>query len=337
MHPGTDAQTPEPDGLPPDIAGVVAVYLGTFAPRHDLHNRWDARAGHYVIPHDHSSAEGCTGRDDDGCPTARLTAGIVWHAFQHRGTVGAYHPGADGYTNVGVIDIDRDDGADIAAGIARTFGAAGLGAYIEPSREGRAHLWLSGPMLPARVWTFALLAGMTASGYPATTATDLARRHGIELRPDGSGGYGKAMRLPGMVNPKDGKRYPMLAPDGSPLGTKVAEWLGAIEQATDDAVVTLAEQHRLPEPEPIRRERSAAARDFERDTDAISILAALGITQAAPGRSVRCPFHDDRRASLAIARDGRRVWCHSPGCRAHGDNGRGLGVVELALAVVGAA
>jgi len=339
MGPGAHADPPDGDGVPPDIDGILAVYLGTFAPRLDLHNRWDARSGHYVIPHDHGSAASCTGRDDDECPTAPLTTAVVWGAFRHRGTVGAYHPGADGLTNIGAVDLDRDDGEPVALALAAKLGAAGICAYIEPSREGRAHLWVPGPMLPARVWTLALLAAANAAGYQATTATDLARRHGIELRPDGSGGYGKALRLPGMVNPKDGKRYPMLAPDGSPLGAKVSEWLGAIDQASTDAIITLAEQHRMPEPEPepIRRRRHPAGHRGDDGPDIIAILAALGVPNPNPGRSVRCPFHDDRRASLAIARDGRRVWCHSPGCAAHGDNGRGLGTADLARTVAGAA
>lgn len=335
MRPGTDANQPADGGMPPGTDGILAVYLATFAPRLDVHNRWDARAGHYVIPYMHGNAKGCTGATDDGCPTAPLTVAVVWDAFQTRGTVGAYHPGADGMTHIGVLDLDRDDGATIAATIAAKLGADGVPAYIEPSREGRAHLWVPGPMLPARVWTLALLAAANAAGYRANSAGELARSHGIELRPDGSGGYGKAMRLPGMVNPKDDKRYPMLAPDGSPLGAKVPEWLGAIDQASDDAIVTLAERAPREPVQPIR-ERSDAARRFEQDTDVITILAALGLPNAQPGRSIRCPFHDDRRASMSIARDGRRVWCKSPGCIAHAD-GRGLGAADLALALRGAA
>jgi hypothetical protein len=337
MQAGNGTQPRDDAGPPPNEDGILAVYLGTFAPRLDLHNRWDARAGHYVIPKGHRSAQGCTGRDDDTCPTAPLTPAVAWDAMRARGTVGAYHPGADGTTNVGVVDLDRDDGGTIAACIAALVAPAGICAYIEPSREGRAHLWVPGPVLPQRVWTLALLAAVNAAGYQATNPTDLHRRHGIELRPDGTAGYGRAMRLPGMTHPKDGKRYPLLAPDGGSMGRTMREWLLAIEPASADAIVGLAEQHRQPEPEPIRRERSAARQTFERDTDVITILAALGIPNAQPGRTIRCPLHDDRRASMSIARDGRRVWCHSAGCPAHGEQGRGLGPADLALAVRGAA
>lgn len=336
MRPGTDANQPADGGMPPGTDGILAVYLATFAPRLDVHNRWDARAGHYVIPYMHGNAKGCTGATDDGCPTAPLTVAAVWDAFQTRGTVGAYHPGADGMTHIGVLDLDRDDGATIAATIAAKLGADGVPAYIEPSREGRAHLWVPGPMLPARVWTLALLAAANGAGYQATSAGELARTHGIELRPDGSGGYGKAMRLPGMVNPKDGKRYPMLAPDGSPLGTKVAEWLGAIDQASADSILTLAERCPQPEPEPIRPGRSSSYRRADDGPDVSAILAGLGVRNPQPGRSVRCPFHDDRNASMSIAHHGRWVWCHSPGCIAHAD-GRGLAAADLARIGAGAA
>jgi len=48
----------------------------------------------------------------------------------------------------------------------------------------------------------------------------------------------------------------------------------------------------------------------------------LGVENAAPGRTIRCPCHDDRAPSLSIARDDSRVWCHAPSCDLSAD-GRG--------------
>ncbi len=341
MQAGNGTQPRDDAGPPPNEDGILAVYLGTFAPRTDIHNI--ARAGNYVIPKSHGSAQGCTGRDDDECDPEPLTTGIVWRALRQRGAVGAYHPGADGSTHIGAIDVDRDDGMTVARAIATQMGAHGVRAYIEPSRDGqRAHLWVPGPVLPARVWTLALLAAVNDAGHRADTAGELAREHDIELRPDGSGGYGKALRLPGMTHPVTGTRFPLLAPDGGPLGDgkpghvidAIAEWMGAIEPASVDGIIALAERAPQPKPEPIRPTRSRRRDDDE--PDILAILAALGVQNPQPGRSVKCPFHGDRRASMSIARDGLRVWCHAPACIVHAD-GRGMGPRDLAQMLAGAA
>ncbi len=61
-----------------------------------------------------------------------------------------------------------------------------------------------------------------------------------------------------------------------------------------------------------------------------------GVEQATPGRSVRCPAHDDRSPSLSIARDDLRAWCHAPSCQFHGPNGRGVDAWDLAQLAGGA-
>ena len=38
-----------------------------------------------------------------------------------------------------------------------------------------------------------------------------------------------------------------------------------------------------------------------------------------PGRSIRCPAHDDSSPSLSISKDDDRVWCHVPACILAGD------------------
>jgi hypothetical protein len=54
---------------------------------------------------------------------------------------------------------------------------------------------------------------------------------------------------------------------------------------------------------------------------------ALGLV-VSPGTSVRCPFHDDRHASLSVLRDDERAICHAPACELH-VNGVGMGSIEL--------
>lgn len=50
---------------------------------------------------------------------------------------------------------------------------------------------------------------------------------------------------------------------------------------------------------------------------------------ARPGRTVRCPCHEDRSPSLSVLPDDRRVYCHAPGC-ALNNAGRGRDAWDLA-------
>jgi len=69
---------------------------------------------------------------------------------------------------------------------------------------------------------------------------------------------------------------------------------------------------------------------FVTEVPVSEVLASRwGVVNAAPGRSVRCPAHDDRSPSLSIARDDRRAWCHAPSCQFYGPNGRGVDAWDL--------
>jgi len=61
----------------------------------------------------------------------------------------------------------------------------------------------------------------------------------------------------------------------------------------------------------------------------VALLSSMGIPRVRVGGNVRCPFHDDRHASLSISQDDQRVWCKSPTCPAY-NGGRGLGSLALA-------
>jgi hypothetical protein len=43
-------------------------------------------------------------------------------------------------------------------------------------------------------------------------------------------------------------------------------------------------------------------------------LVTAGVLNARPGRTVRCPRHEDRSASLSILRDDRRAICKAASC-----------------------
>lgn len=70
-----------------------------------------------------------------------------------------------------------------------------------------------------------------------------------------------------------------------------------------------------------------------RDTGSVSdALIARGVLNARPGRTVRCPAHEDRHASLSILRDNRRAICKAASCPW---SGRGVIAADV-LAMVSA-
>jgi DNA primase len=79
-------------------------------------------------------------------------------------------------------------------------------------------------------------------------------------------------------------------------------------------------------------------RDVPAESPIERFNAAVGVTtvlarqyglDAVPGRTVRCPAHEDRHASLSVLPDDRRVYCHSPACPLN-DGGRGADAWALA-------
>ena len=69
------------------------------------------------------------------------------------------------------------------------------------------------------------------------------------------------------------------------------------------------------------------------DTGSVSeALIARGVVNAKPGRTVRCPAHHDRHASLSVLRDDRRAICKSGDCPW---SGRGVIAADV-LALVSA-
>jgi len=66
-----------------------------------------------------------------------------------------------------------------------------------------------------------------------------------------------------------------------------------------------------PAPTP-RRSRPSGPGMYGSVSDALQ--ERYGLLNARPGRNVRCPMHDDRRASLHVLPDDQRAYCHADGC-----------------------
>ena len=60
------------------------------------------------------------------------------------------------------------------------------------------------------------------------------------------------------------------------------------------------------------------------------VLSARGLEPDRNGM-VRCPFHDDRTASMQVS--GESVYCHATGCERHGQR---MDVIDLVLHLDGA-
>jgi hypothetical protein len=293
-----------------DPAVVATAYLGLFATRTDVHQTFGS----------------------DGWRPVRspLTPDVIVAGLQKRGpTVGAYLPGADSTTHVLALDIDRDDGWEIARRVAGAMWAADVPAFVEGSRRG-AHLWatLAEPV-PSRLARRALRAFLADAHAPDDPKIEL--RPGMD-RLEGDG-LGHALRLPLMPHGVTGERWTLCWPDGRPLGRSISEIVAAcfdVEFGTRAAIESAAERWSpIIDPAGIPSAyRKPRRRDEGEPDDVGPILADLGVA-VRPGRAVRCPFHDDRHPSLSIAADGRRVFCKSPECEAH-NLGRGLGAVQLA-------
>lgn len=58
---------------------------------------------------------------------------------------------------------------------------------------------------------------------------------------------------------------------------------------------------------------------FNAENTITDVLAAHG-SQGVPGRSTRCPSHDDSTPSLSISRDNKRAYCFNQSCPLWNDN-----------------
>ncbi|MDP9250266.1 MAG: hypothetical protein M3O78_02705 [Chloroflexota bacterium] len=135
---------------------------------------------------------------------------------------------------------------------------------------------------------------------------------------------------------------------GAPAGGGAADYLTAGHRIEDLALVSVPhvepspvelidfaqkhEQRRRRYQRPANR-RGRSIEDFNAAVTVTDVLGRDFGLQAVAGRSVRCPFHDDRNPSLKILADDRRVYCHLGTCWAN-NNGRGRDAWDLAHAAV---
>lgn len=316
-----------------DPLGVAAVLIGTFAPTH---------AG-YVLAGPEATVRAlvaelapATHRDPDRhedpwsiAIRAPLTPEVVVTAFRRRVAVSAGWGTAA--PHAAALDLDRPDGLDLARRLGVALTELGIPSVIVPSEGGRAHLWLvADRTLPALAWRHALRAVLALTGLEG--AADIELRPSSD-HPGDSPFSGGTLRLPGSPHRRSGRQFGWLDGRGTALGHSLGDMLLTMDLADRDAIVAMAERHRPVAP-PIRSpRRSAGPSPIEQFNAAIGVTAVLarewGAPNAVPGRSIRCPAHDDRSPSLSIARDDSRAWCHAPACDLHGPDGAGHDAYSL--------
>lgn len=295
---------------------VAQAYLETFAGRTDAYVRWTG-TGYVAV-------------------RKPLTAAVVLAAVSYGQPVAGYFLTPDSRSHVAALDLDRPDGWDIACRVGAWLRAELVPAYVERSRAGRAHLWIvvrsdattETADLPGIVLRYALLAALQAAGFDDSST--------IELRPGSDrlshlDGLGHSLRLPTMPQKATGERHPLCDPrNGEPIGRTIGEMVTAIELAPASRIVDLAERHRPRRPTVALPDRHSVLHSgpgfIDRFNAHVGVCEVLrreyGAEPAAPGRTIKCPSHDDCCPSLSIARDDSRVWCHAPGCDLSAD-GRG--------------
>lgn len=303
--------------LAPGYAENVArIYVETFAGRSDAYVRWTGTQ--YV-----------TVREP-------LTADVIVAAVRDRRPVGAYFLTPDSCSHVTALDFDRPDGWDLGCRVGTWLWTLGVPAYPERSREGRAHLWIV--VAPDSASEPSTVPGIVLRGAlrAALGAVGLAQTPDIELRPgsdrlSGPDGLGHALRLPTMPHKATGERHPLCDPrTGEAIGRTLGEMLLALQLAPVGRIVELAERYRPPVPPRVGRVKPPWAPRgtglIDRFNGHVGVSEVLqrefGVENPMPGRTIRCPCHDDCAPSLSIARDDSRVWCHAPGCELSAD-GRG--------------
>lgn len=220
-------------------------------------------------------------------------------------------------THVGAIDFDHTP-EEAVARVRDTLFKLGVPSLLSESRRG-AHIWVA-----AR--TDGPASSMRKALEHAIRLTDPGYLTGTEVFPKLSAspwGVG-ALRLPLMTHPKTGLRYPCYV-NGTRL-SKLVDIVNAMEYVEWDVIRKLSADAPVEYPRQLGEyRRQVDRRDVPK---AVTLLAALGV-EAQPGRSCRCPFHDDKKASLSVAADEERIWCKAPECPAY-NGGRGVGTLALA-------
>lgn len=287
---------------PNDLA-VIETFVAQFAARDDVYTEWTG---------DHWS-----------CRHEYLTPEKVAHAFNGGPAVSGFPIAADGLTHIAAIDFDSDDGMELGQRLRAAMSRYGVTAYLEASRRG-CHLWV---LLDRRISAKAVRRALRGFLQDAMIDEDPK----IELRPAfDEPKLSGTLRFPTMPHPKTGVRYPMLGSDDQPLPGKLSALLLAMDWSPAAAFEDRSMRYVPPASQlPADYLPPKMLREDGPVESVTALLFELFGLHSAPGRSVRCPFHDDRAPSLSISRDDERAWCKSPACWCHNDgNGRGPGEIR---------
>jgi hypothetical protein len=302
-----------------DPQHVASYYARLFPARNDVYSHWT----------------------DEGWRPVRepLTGEIVLAGLTGTGpSISGYMIAPGSMSHVLAYDFDTDDGLDQAFRLALTMKDSSVPAYFEESRRG-AHLWcILDEVLPAITIRAAAKAFLQAAGLsdtdehieirPGSDHVDAEWHPHVEGAVVGTG-LGHALRLPMMPHPTTGKAGRMMDATGKPLGATVAEIILAMDWADAGLFRTWSERWRRPPVAHIPADKRNP-HDYPEDTSTASeILATLwGVRNARAGRSVKCPAHDDKIASLNILPDDKRAMCMAGGCVLNNDD-HGRGTYEL--------
>ena len=253
-----------------------------------------------------------------------LTPSLVETAFREGFSLSGYMSvkpgvGESDMTHVGAIDFDMDDGLDLARETRTFLAAHQVGSLLVGSRRG-AHLWVTCDPVKGSLMRRALKGAIGLLGLDPEKAEVFPKQTGSQW------GVG-ALRMPLMRHPKSGVRYPAYGPRDEVI-ERIGDCLMAFPQTSVDDLRALAGPGDSLTPiaasTALYRLPRASKGDEPR---ASTLLASIGLT-ASPGRTVKCPFHDDRHASLSVAADDMRVWCKQGLCPLYND-GRGVGTLVL--------
>lgn len=295
----------------------------------------DLMAGSFAARHDAYTQDSRWHRNEPLTPEVMRAAMVGGHSISGYMAVPR---GTTMMTHVGAIDFDSAHGFDDAKAVRSFLGEQGIDSLLVGSRRG-AHLWVittgdgthgSEPfgMVPAITMRRALHA---ASELVVDMDTDK-----VEVFPKKSNtdwGVG-ALRMPLFKHPKTGVRYPAYDPFDDREVTTITDLVNVmadIQLATPyNALWRLAGDDPAPVSYPrhtgLEKPLYAATGDVPKVSGLLSSHYGVG---ANPGHSMRCPFHDDKKASLSVSRDDERVWCKAPACPMY-NGGIGMGSIDLA-------
>lgn len=289
---------------------VVGYYIDLFAARSDVYSHWTPEGWRPV--------------------RQPLSVSVALAGLNKTGpSISAYLISPESRSHVFAIDFDNDVGYEQAIKLGRQMLADGMPVYVETSRRG-AHLWgCLDEVMTATDIRKGLRACLSRAGISPNDPK-------VELRPGSDtideDGLGHCLRMPLMPHPKTGKRGRLLSPDSEqPLGERLRDIVMAVDIVPAATLGDLAlHWHPALKPSdiPSRYRRPRPRSEVDYGTASEILRDKWGVLNAAPGKAIRCPAHDDREPSLSILKDDQRVICFAPSCVLNND-GHGRGTYEL--------